>query len=68
MAITLWILVGRTVLGVLDGAVLNVDLFNGVVRTSTNGADGDTVATSALGSGEGDVLDNISLSSTKASS
>lgn len=68
MIITLWILVGRTVLGVLDGAVLNVDLFNGVVRTSTDGADGDTVATSALGSGEGDVLDNISISSTKASS
>jgi hypothetical protein len=68
MVIVFWILVGRTVLGVLDSAVLNVDLRNGVVRTSTDGANGDTVATSALGSSEGDVLGNISISFTDASS
>lgn len=67
MTIAFWILVGRTVLGVLDGAVLDVDLRNGVVRTSTDRADGDTVATSALGSGEGDVLGSISINLTEAS-
>jgi hypothetical protein len=66
MVITFWILVERTVLGVLDGAVLDVDLLNGIVRASTDGADGDTVATSALGSGEGDVLGNFSISLLKS--
>jgi hypothetical protein len=60
--------IGHTILGVLNGAVLDVNLLNGVVRTSTDGADGDTVATSALGAGEGDILGRISKRFTKASS
>jgi hypothetical protein len=52
--------VRRTVLGVLDAAVLNVDLIYRVVRSTTHGTDRDTVASSALGSGKGDILDNVS--------
>jgi hypothetical protein len=65
--ITFLRIIGRTVLRVLDGAVLNVDLLNGVVRTSTHRANGDTVTSSALGSGEGDVLGNISICSKRVS-
>lgn len=57
----------RTVLGVLDAAVLNVDLVYRIVRSTTHGADRDTVASSALGSGEGDILDNVSTYSGRAS-
>ena len=50
----------RTVLRVLDAAVLNVDLLNSIIRASTDRADRDPVTSSALGSGEGDILDKIS--------
>lgn len=48
----------RTVLGVLDGAVLDGDTVHDVVGTSADGADGDTVTAGALSAGEVDVLEN----------
>lgn len=51
----------RTIVGVLDGAVLDGDTVDGVFGASANGADGDTVAASALSAGEVDVL-GISVS------
>lgn len=47
----------RTVLRVLDGAVLNVDLVHGVVGAATDRADRDTVSSRASGTGERDILD-----------
>jgi hypothetical protein len=49
----------RTILGVLDVAVLDGDTVDGVVRASTDRADGDTVATSTLSAGEVDVLEEL---------
>jgi hypothetical protein len=57
----------RTILGVLDVAVLDGDTVDGVVGASTDGADGDTVATSALSAGEVDILEGISRLSIKIS-
>jgi len=47
----------RTVLRVLDGAVLDVDLVHGVVGAATDRADRDTVSSRASGTGERDILD-----------
>lgn len=44
-----------TVLRVGDGAVGEVNVLDVVVATSTNGADGETVTTRAVTTGEGDV-------------
>ena len=53
-----------TVLGVLDVAVLDGDTVDDVVGASADGADGDTMASSALSAGEVDILDGISQWST----
>ena len=50
----------RTVRRVCNAAVFDGDVLNGVIGASTNGADGDSVASSASSSGEGDILDIIS--------
>lgn len=44
-----------TVVGVGDGRVEDADSLDGVVRASTNGSNGETVAATAVAAGEGDV-------------
>ena len=45
----------NTVVTVGDDVVVDVDVLDSVVRTTTDGADGDTVTTGAVGVGEGNV-------------
>lgn len=55
------VLDAHTVRGVLDATVLDGDILNNVVRTSTDRADGDSVSTGARSASERDVLEFIAL-------